>query len=879
MNDRPPKFFHQFLRWFCHPELLKPIEGDLLELYEERHKELGKRKADQMFKKEVLMLFRKNLIKPLSGTNRLNHYGMFKNHLKVSFRNLIKQKGYTAINIFGLTTSMAITMLIILFIIDQDRQDEYNPNAANIYRVNTLVRDDAKGSDQRLGTSPYEFQELIRLNIESIEESAQLSKTSGAIKHQEDEIQFTGLYASTNFLNFFHLNLEVGNQHYALDQNGIIISREMATKLYGKESPIGNRITIMDVGDFIVNGVIDKNAYKTHLSFDVVLPIGSFTNKLENKMLLSDWEESAKVFYNYFRLQDGASVESLNTYLAKIDSKISEPRRSNYGFQSQRLSDINLGALVRNEIGTTTPGFVGYFFGVLGMVLIISASFNYMNMAIARGLKRAREVGIRKVMGANRKHVIAQFLIEAQLVIFISLIAAFALLQLLVPIFNSLKILRDIDGAITMNFNGNLMVYIAFITFAFIVGFVSGAYPAFYLSSFKSLSVLKGTGGSKKSPSFLFRKVLVFFQYSFSVIFIVTAIILYKQAQIFINTDYGFDYANIINVPLKKSIPYEVFRTELLKKSEVAGVSAVSNLPGTSFFKEVELISRLEEETRIKSSVLSIDPHVVDNLGFEIIAGSNFSLHSQMEKDHVLINEKALMAFGYSDPVDALNQTIEFYSSEKEEMQIKKKVIGVVKDFKHQFVFRESGPLLITYNPSLLTTINIKLSGVTPKRGAEIVESVWKEFDTIHPMNYETYDYGLNDINIEFAELVKIVGLVAFIAILIACLGQFSMVIHYVQLKTKEIGIRKVLGSSLGGLIFGLSKSFIWVILIAVALSTPLAVLINVAWTSKVYNAPEVSFVTISLGVGFILILALSTIYFFVSRAVQANPVDSLKYE
>ncbi|WP_421763634.1 ABC transporter permease [Ekhidna sp.] len=883
MNKTPPKYPLRFFRWYCHPDLVRPIEGDLMELYEERIQELGKKQADRKFIKDVILLFRKDIIKPSKGTQKLNYYGMLKNHFKISLRNLLKQKGFTAINVFGLTVSMAIAMLIILFIFDQDTQDEHNPNAVNTYRTITVIHDVAKDINHSYGTSPYEVNQLVSLNVESVKASTQIIKKTGLLTIDQDEFQFNGLYASRNFLNFFHFDLVKGNKVSALDNDtNVIISKEMANKIFGESTAIGKTITIQDLGDFIVSGVIDRTEYKTHLSYDIVIPISTFSNKEENKRLLTDWEEGSKVFYNYFRLKEETSDQILENYFASLDIKIPEEKKGLYHFETQRLDQINLGSLIRNEIGITTPSFVAYFFGILGLVLILSASFNYMNMAIARGLKRAREVGVRKVLGAGRRQVITQFLMEAQIVIFISLICAFLLLQVLVPIFNDLKILRDIDGAITMNFNSNFKIYISFIFFAITVGFVSGVYPALYLSSFKSISVLKGSTGSRKSPSFVFRKVLVFFQYSFSVIFIITTIILYQQARVFITTDYGFDHTNIINVPKTNNIPYETFRIELLKNPQVAGVSAVSNLPVISSFEDVEITNRYSTDRNIKSSIFSIDAYALDNLGIEIIAGKNFSTRPQNESSNVIINEKAMRALGHENALGALNTIVEIHSVDKDTRKItseKKRVIGVVKDFSYQFIFVESGALIMQYEPESLSTVNIKIAGISPKQGAEIIESVWNKFDNNRRMDYETYSYEMEDINSEFSELVNIIGIVGFIAILVACLGQFSMVIHHVELKTKEIGIRKVLGCKLASLMFGLSKGFIWVIVIAIALSTPLAVLINIAWTSKVYNAPEISFYTISMGLGIILILALGTIYIFVFKAVQANPVESLKYE
>ncbi|MEP1095155.1 MAG: ABC transporter permease [Cyclobacteriaceae bacterium] len=878
----PPKWPLSVLKIFIKKDYLEEIQGDMQEVFEDDLEVFTLKKARRKYVWETVKLLRPVLTKKLEGTQKLNNYGMIKNNLRIAFRSLIKQKEYSAINIFGLTVSMAVSMIIILFLIDQDQMDEHNPDADRIYRVLTEYDDEVKERVVASATSPFELRQLLEFNVDQVEETSQLVKGAGNVKFGEDVFSYGGLYVSPNFLKFFDFELEKGDKKNALQNvNSVVLSAELAKKLFRNQEPIGQLVEIDQHGSFSVTGIIDKTLVRSHLDFDLLIHEEMFSSVSSNEILLTNWEASSKNFYNYIKLKEGYSKKPLLSFLKTMDSKFPEEKQALYDFNVQLLSDINLGRLVGNEIGITSPNFVLYFFIVLAAVLMLSSSFNYMNLSIARGLKRAKEVGVRKVIGAGKRQIIVQFLVEAQLVMFCSLVAAFLLLQILVPIFNDLKILRDIDGAITMNFNSNLSVYFVFLSFSVAVGLVAGLYPAIYLSSFKSLKVLKGTTNAGKSPSFLFRKILVFCQYAFSVVFIITSIILYQQANLYANVDYGFTNKNMINVPISKKIPYESFRNELLKRSEIEGVSAVSSLLIVSSFEEVLLVNKNVSEDEVKSATLSIDPYTVENLDLKLLAGRNFLTTAVSDqKNSFIINEKALAALGYTDADQALNQSIDVIKVHDTGRKIAEgKIIGVVRDFNYQFVFLESGPLVMNYDPAILSSMNIKTGEISSAYAAEIIEEVWKEFDDVHPFEYETYAYSIADIDDEFGELVHIIGLVAFIAIIIACLGQFSMVVHHVQLKVKEIGIRKVLGSNLGSLMFMLSKDFMIVILAAVLVATPLAWKINDLWTSKVYLSPDVSFFNMSLGVGIILLTAFLTIFFLVRRAVNANPVESLKYE
>lgn len=335
---------------------------------------------------------------------------MIKNYFRVAIRNLIRHKGFTLINIFGLASSMAICLLIILFIIDQDRMDEYHQDADRIYRVITEFEDETRGRTVAYATTPYELNQILQYNVSDVTDASQLVKGTGTIKFNDRIFGYSGLYVSPNFLDFFHFDLLKGNKSQALlNSRSVIISHELAENLFQQKDAIGQLVSIDDVGSFTVTGIIENKNIKTHIEFDLLLPNAAFADQPSNKILLTDWDAGFKHFYNYVKIKEDASSDRLLAQLKELDLKFSPEKKELYGFNIQRLDEINLGRLVRNEIGLTTPILIAYFFGVLALVLILSACFNYMNLSIARSLKRAKEVGVRKVIGASKMQIITPF--------------------------------------------------------------------------------------------------------------------------------------------------------------------------------------------------------------------------------------------------------------------------------------------------------------------------------------------------------------------------------------------------------------------------------------------------------------------------------------
>jgi putative ABC transport system permease protein len=872
----PSKWSKWLLRKCLNHNFLEEIEGDMEEEYWEIAHSRGVRHARFHYTKNVISLLRPVLLRNLLGAFQSKNSAMVKNNITIAARKLVRQKYFTAINILGLTTGLSMCMLIIVFIIDQDKKDEYHSNANRIYRLLTHEYDQGRERELTYATSPFDLKDALN-GISQVEEVAQIVPLSGTVSVDKKKLSFSGLYASPNFPGFFELTLEGQDNISALrDDRSVILTKELSVKLFGLNDPLGQNVSI-DGKDYIVRSIFDHSSFRSHLTFDLLIPLNNYTRKPQNQLVMKEWEQSTKTFYNYVRLPELHDQTELNSVINSVDNQFPEIRQAHYRFDSQRLDQINLGSVVQNEIGLTVPKFVVYFFMVLGTVLILSASFNYMNMSIALGLKRAREVGIRKTMGAQKGHIITQFLIESYMITVLSFVLSLLVLTMLIPVFNNLKILRDIEGAIQMNYYSNFTVYLSFFFFTIIVGTLSGLYPALHVASFGTIKSLKGGNLSNgKSPSFLFRKMLVFFQYGFSIIFIITTVILYEQVEILVNFDYGFSEKQMINLP-KNDLPLDAFRDELLKQTSIESVSSSSNIPMLSTF-EVRNIKTFEKETQ--ASLMFVDPYMIENYGLTLISGRNFNPQLPSDRNQkIILNLKAIKTLGFESPDKTIHQVIQIEDENDTDRSRDYTVIGVLSDFNHDFIFKESGPLIMIYNPDRLTEISIRTASISVAEATRIIEKVWSQFDSSGPFTYQSFEYQISDIYDELKELMIIVGFVAFMAIVIACLGQLSMIAHHVQLKVKEIGIRKVLGAKSLGLMVNLTKGYLLIIGLSILTSAPIAWKINDFWTTKIEVAPEVDFWNFSFGLVIVVGLALTTIATIVYRATNANPIESLNYE
>ncbi len=858
-----------------------------MELYEERVLELGKKKADRKFIKDVLLLFRKDIIKPAEGSIKLNYYGMLKNYFKVGVRNILKYKTFSFINIFGLAVAMSVSMLIILMIANQDKADQFHPNKERIYRILT-----AKEGDGMLrATSPLPMAEEL-LNYSGIEKSTHLVRGIGGDIEARDLNKSTearGFFADENFFEVFGFELEEGAKSSALkDPRSIVISKAVADRLFKDVDPIGQNIQFtergldaikldfgvargsesVDWGQYIVTGVVDLSKYPTHIKFDALISSATI-DQLE---FLTDhqksWGHNSRS-YTYVLLSQGVSGSELQASLNQITVE-KEEILNEQSFQIQAMEEINVGRFLANPIALRLPIEGYYILAILAFAIMFSACLNYTNLSIARALTRAKEIGVRKVNGATKKDVFFQFMIESILISLISLLVANAVLALIKPLFLNLWAIQHLGPELDLTFS----ILIQFFVFALCVGVFAGLYPATRLSKFTPVKVLKGnlSSGSRKLG---LKAALNITQFVFSLFFIITAIVIIRQFNHYLSTDYGMQTNSILNIPLQGN-DHKIMMAELSTVPGVEQISACLTIPALPISHGASYSTTgADDENWYPSEFMSVSPSFAENLELTIIAGKNLDNESEGRRE-LVINEFATKLMGHDNPNDAINQTL-FIDKEAEPW----KVIGVIKDFNFQSAIMGEGEqsLLMRNDPSVFSYLNIKIAGNDPLKVTKLLSEKWESVDPVHQMQGTFYDESIARSNQWMGDLGAIIGYFAFLAILISCLGLLGMAVYTTERRVKEVGIRKVLGAGSTQLALMLGRSFLILLGVAIVIAAPLSYFVNKLWIENIPNQAPFGVGVVLLGSLIMLVLGILTIGSQVFKVTKSNPVESLKYE
>ncbi len=794
---------------------------------------------------------------------------MLKNHFKVALRNIRRDKSYSIINIIGLSTSMAIGLLIILFLIDHGSVDSHIPEVDKTYRIMTDVQNLEKQRSRLHAYAPFQLKELVKGQGYPISEETSVKKVSGTVKLGEKAIGFSGLSVTPEFLGFFNYG---GQDAWLSQPRQVVLTIELAEKFFEEgRDVVGQTLEVSGVGPCLVTGIVEKLP-RTHIDFELLVSMSSYPSPSSNE----PWLSADNRYVHYFKFAEQTSLTDVETYLGSLNEQLPTEARLLNHFRLQRVSEINLGDLVNDELSTTVPWFVAVFFQVLGLIVILSASFNFVALSLARSLKRAKEVGIRKVLGSAKRQIIVQFLIETQLLAFISLIVALAILSFLLPAFNDLKILRDIDGQITMDFSRNVSVYFAFALFAMAIGFVAGAYPAYYMSRFDSQAALRGMKEGGRRPFYLIRNSLLLIQFTFSIIFVMTTLVLNKQADRFVNTEYGFNHQKLAFVNLE-GYDREQLQTELFQRSGVESLALSSALPSLTGIRKVRAIQS-EMSTDLNLELISADERFLGTLGVEIIAGRGFNdLSVSSRENGLIINGITLKELGYSGPEEAIGERIKVKLNSGTEEAAEMRIIGVCQDFRHNFAMTDIKGLIISYSPDDWEYAVINLGNGNRTNAEEQIAGVLANVNPNIPVDIQWFDLTLSDAYDEFYDIAHIFSLVSLLAIVIANLGQYGAVVQVINNRVKEIGIRKVLGSSYLGLMLLLSRNFILIMLVSLIIGGAVGIWMNELWLSEIGQAVAINTSLVSLSIIITIVTALLTIGWNVYKAATLNPVDSIR--
>ena len=801
---------------------------------------------------------------------------MLKNYIKVAFRNLLRQPGYTALNIVGLTVGIASSLIILLYIFHETSFDKHHSKADRIYRISTEFTEPDGSFKWSVMTSQAAF--TIKNENPEIEQAARMTGVSrqGGMQFEVDQVDYLqdNVYAAdSTVFELFDYEFVAGNPETALEApNSIVINESMARKMFRDENPIGQTITSGENrGEdtqivLQVTGVYKDVPTSSHLiaealiSWDTIFPDGD-----------RSWGQWG--VYSYLLVYEGVTKETLQTKLdATVDTYIApifDPLNIKIKMVPIPLKSIHLTSDFQFE--PVAVGNIQYIqiFAAIAIFLILIASINYMNLSTARSVKRSIEVGLRKVMGAQRSGLISQFLTESVLITLISLILSVLVIMAAVPGINTM-----VGTNLTIGGLLNTYVILAVFGIVFITGFIGGCYPAFFLSSFQPATVLKG--GEVKSGGKLLRKILVTLQFSISIFMLIGTLVIYTQMQFVRTADLGFDKDQLIQIDFRNSADqqnWNVFKNQLTQNTNIAGTASSNSAPGTGFPTNTFSIES-EEGPMVPRGIgnYQVDYDFFSTLGVEVIEGRNFSLDYPSDSSQaVMVNEALVRRMNWTNPI---GKRIRFSGNDSLPPA---RVIGVVKDFHQESLYDPISDLVFFPNQINRAGI-VKISGDITST-IDFIEAVWERTYPETPFEYVFMDEQF----FQFYEADQIRGQLflgfSIMTILIACLGLLGLASYTAEQRAKEISIRKVLGARTEGLISLLVKDFVILILIAAIPASILGYFSMMSWLEsfQFHITPGFTiYATVIMGT---MILTVLITGYHARKAAIANPATKLRGE
>ena len=789
---------------------------------------------------------------------------MLKSYFITAFRNLFKYKGFSAINIIGLSLSMTVCLLIVMVIIDQLSYDDFHKNKKRIYRV--LTNDEmTEFFITRYASTAFPMAGYLKENYPQVEEAVAIhGYFNNEGKYRDKIIPFKGHYTNSDFFKIFDFELIGADPEHVLDEPySVVMREELARKFFGDEDPIGKTILVDSTKEFTVTGIIKKKNQKTHIRFEILA-----SNNSMDEDLSANWK-NISANYAYIILKEGVNPDELKPAFEKIrEEQYGSDPEHDYSFSLQALSDIPLGPLLANEIGEFLPKMIFYGMAILALVLIVTAAFNYTNLSMARSLTRAKEIGVRKVVGAIRKDVFIQFLVESIVAALFALILSYILLQFLKPAFTGMKFMTIMN----VSPQENVKVYIWFFLFAVATGLIAGIVPAIYMSSFNPVTIFKDISELKIFSRVFLRKILVVGQFIFSIILLVTIVLLFRQMKYWMNADYGFNKENVLTLQLKGN-DRDRLDNELSTLPEIKMIAWSSHIPGRgNYWSDDAWVDN--KENKIELCHFFVDQNYIEVMGLTLLEGINFpeNIYSGKER-YVILNTTAVDAFKFGTPKDALGKTIYIADT------ILAEVIGVVEDYNFFAMFGKIKPMALRYNPEKFFIANLLISTPDISGSMNKLERIWKKIDPVHIMEAKFLDDEIREYYMFFSDILYMIGVTSILAIIIACLGLLGMATYSTETKIKEIGVRKVFGATGISVAYLVSKGYLRLILIAIAIALPISYFGNKLWLQNFTYRVSFGFGTLFMSAVFILLLSILLIGSQSIRAANANPAKSLRYE
>lgn len=800
---------------------------------------------------------------------------MFRNYFKIAIRNLRKHKAYSFINILGLAVGMACSLLILLWVQDELNYDQFNERADRIYRVIQESRDSDSQGRARVGAP---WGPAMQADFSGVEAFTRFRYYGRAlVRHNGKQFyESNGLYADSAVFQVFTFPFISGDPHTALTTpNAIVLTESFAQKYFGDENPLGKSLTLGS-REMQVKGIIKDVPENAHFRFSFLV---SFIS--HNAWYVNEW--GMNNYHLYVLLNEGQSPDAITAGIpAFLEKHMGEEvvAQSRSDVRLQPLGDIHLHSNLFREFEQNGDISYVYIFSMIASFILLIACINFMNLSTARATRRSREVGMRKVVGAKRSQLIKQFLGEALLLSLLAMLAAICLVEMLLPYFNTLAAKN-----LTLKYAENGWLLVGCLGITLFVGLISGAYPAFFLSAFRPVDILKGlasnTRGGGRTP--LLRKALVIFQFTITIALLISTGVVFQQLSYMQNKKLGFNQSQVMVLRIQNEAietHYDAIRDQLQRHPGIENVARSSGLPGYGDWGMPLRYDQDGEQTRFSTRIMVVDHNYVSTLGMTVVNGRDFSLDMAGDNGGFLLNETAAKQLGWEN--DAVGKTL-YRPTERDEATGEwayspGPVVGVVEDFHFRSMREQIQPMTFYIDARSYSFIAIRLRPEEISDHIAHVTAVWQQYDNT-PFEYFFVDEIFERMYRSEQQLGKLFSAFAFLAIIIACLGLFGLAAFTAEQRFKEIGIRKVLGATITDIVLLLSKSFSKWVLLANLIAWPIAYLVMRRWLEDFAYRSEMTLGIFLAAAGLALTIALATVAYQAIKAAFARPVDTLRYE
>lgn len=809
---------------------------------------------------------------------------MFKNHLKIALRNFSRHKFISFINLFGLTVGTASCLLILIYILHEVSYDKYNDHPENVYRVTRIFKNrETRSESLHLGTVAPPVGPLLKHEFPQIESMTRMLSNSNVSFRFGDKL-FTEtdvFFTDENVFNIFRIKVVQGNPATALSEPySIMLSQELATKYFGNNDPMNKVLRLDGRKDFKVTGVYNAFPDNAHLHPTAMVSFSTLNDPdiYGAERLRTSWSNNS--FFTYVRLAPGTDPQQLEArFPAFLNKVFIDPGATVQpsvwtSLTLQKLTDIHLRSHLDSEAEENGDIKRVYIFSIIALFILVIACINYMNLSTARSALRAKEIGIRKVAGAERREIIFQFLSESVTIAMMAMAAAVVLTLVCLPLLNKASDMR-------LSFSVLLqpLWIVALVCVPLLVGLISGIYPALFMSSFQPSKVLKGlfkAGGRNVS----FRKVLVTVQFGISIMLIVGTVVVFRQLKYMENKSLGFNKDHIITLPYSDTLTsrFAAFQSSLKSGAYVKEVTRSSRIPSGRLLDNMG--ASIESGDTLAPSqgdvkYVLVDENFVGTYGIKVLAGRSFSRDFGMDTVSYVVNESAVRTLGLKSPDEAIGKNFSYGGNGG-------KIIGVINDFNFESLVQKIVPLALLYprgNTGGFSRISIKVDGRNVPVALEQIHQTWKQYLPDSPFDYTFMDENFAKLYVAQEREGVIFSIFSGIAIFIACLGLFGLSSFTISQRIKEIGIRKVLGASVSNIVYLLSKDFMRLVLIAAIIAFPIAWYVMNDWLSAFAYRISISAWIFILAALVAATVALATIAVLTIRAAVANPVKSLRSE